>query len=91
MDDKKSLEDLKKESIGDEKIVRTEVIFTPLLVVAPLLVGFFLIYDWYIRDFILNELNLAGELILGIIIIIGNILFAIPFIKSLTKFSREKQ
>ncbi len=91
MNDEKSLEYLKKESIGDEKIVRTEIIFTPLLVVAPLLVGFFLIYDWYARDFILNELNLSGELMLGVIIIVGNILFDIPFIKSLTKFSREKQ
>jgi len=90
MNDKKSLEYLKNENINDKKIFRTEIIFTPLLVFVPLLVGFFLIYDWYTRDFILNELKLTGELILGIIIIIVNILFDIPFIKSLTNFSREK-
>jgi hypothetical protein len=91
MNNVKNQEYLKKEKFSDEKIVRTEIIFTPLLVVAPLLVGFFLIYDWYIRDFLWNDLNLLGELILGFIIIVGNILFDIPFIKSLKSFSKEKQ
>jgi len=91
MNDKKSLQYLKNEKINDKKIFRTEIIFTPLLFVAPLIVGVFLIYDWYTRDFIFNELNLFGELILGITIIIGNFLFDIPFIKSLKKFSREHQ
>ena len=86
-----NLEYLKKESIGNEKIVRTEIIFTPLLVILPLLVGFFLIYDWYVRDFLWNDLNLISELLLGVIIIVGNVLFDIPFIKSLTNFSRKKQ
>lgn len=87
----KNLEYLKKESIGNEIIVRTEIIFTPLLVILPLLVGFFLIYDWYVRDFLWNDLNLISELMLGVIIIVGNVLFDIPFIKSLTNFSRKKQ
>ena len=55
MNDKKSLQYLKNEKINDKKIFRTEIIFTPLLFVAPLIVGVFLIYDWYTRDFIFNE------------------------------------
>jgi len=87
----KELEYVKKENENIEKKFRTEIILTPLLVVAPLLIGFLLIYDWYVRDFVLNDYNLIGELMLGVIIIIGNILFDIPFIKSLKKISKEEK
>lgn len=63
----------------------------PLLVFAPLIVGILLIYDWVSRDFLTGELDLFGELILAIIIIFFNILFDVPFIKSLRKLSKEKK
>ena len=39
----------------DEKVIRTELLLTPLLVIAPLIVSFLLFYDWYVRDFLTNE------------------------------------
>lgn len=87
---KKNQKYIKNSNLGDLKIVRTEIIFMPLLVVAPFLVGFFLIQDWYIRDYLWDELDLFRQLLLGCIIIIGNILFDIPFIKSLGKYNKEK-
>jgi len=90
LDDAKSLEYLKNERDGYQKIVRTELLLAPLLVVAPLIVGFLLIYDWYVRDFLLGDLNLFGELMFGFIIIFGNILFDIPFVKSLRRFTKKK-
>ena len=74
-----------KNSDDNVKAIRTELLFTPLLVILPLIVGYFLINDWYNRDFITSELELTGELILGIIILIGNIMFDIPFVKFLMK------
>lgn len=90
-DSKISLEYLENERFYDEKIVRTELLAAPFLVFIPLLVGFLLVYDWYARDFLENNLNLFSELILGFIIIIGNVLFDIPFIRSMKKFEKEKK
>lgn len=70
-----------------EKNVRTELFFAPFLVIMPFIVSFLFIYDWYSRDFLLNNLDLTGELILGIIILLGNIIFDIPFLKSIRGFS----
>ncbi len=74
-----------------EKIIRTELIFAPILVIIPIIVGSFFIYDWYNRDIVLNNLDLTGELIIGIIILVGNIIFDIPFLKSLKGFSFYKK
>ena len=82
---------LNDEKLDNDRIIRTEIILTPLLIVAPILIGVFLINDWYVRDFLDNELNLFRELLLGIIIIVGNILFDIPFVKSLKKYTKEKK
>ena len=75
---------------SNAKIIRTEILLTPLLVFAPLAVGLLLIYDWAVRDFLTGEFDLAGELMLGIIILICNIMFDIPFIKSLRELSKKK-
>jgi len=72
------------------KVIRTELIFTPLLIVFPLVVGFFLIFDWYFRGVAVGETGYTEEMLLGIIIIIGNIAFDIPFIKSLKAFSKKR-
>lgn len=75
--------DYLKNGADNVKVVRTEILFTPLLMVLPLIVGYFLINDWYNRDFITSELELTGELMLGIIILAGNVMFDVPFIKFL--------
>jgi len=85
-----SLEYMENERFYDEKIVRTELLAAPFLVFIPMLVGFLLVYDWYVRDFLWGNLNLFSELLLGFIIIIGNILFDISFIRSLKKFKKKK-
>ena len=76
---------MKKEG-NISKVIRTEILLTPLLIIFPLIVGIFLIYGWFDKG-----LNPAyyGSLILGIIIIIGNIAFDIPFIKSLRGLSKK--
>ena len=84
-----SVEYLKKDSNDLRGIVRAEIWFTPLLVIFPLVVGSFLICDWFCRDFSMNDLELTGELMLGIIILVGNIMFDIPFLKSLTSFRKK--
>jgi len=79
-----------KKGNDDEKIIRTEILLTPLLVIAPLIVSFLLFYDWFTRDYLTNELDLFGELMLAVIILIVNVMFDIPFIRSLRELSKKK-
>jgi len=79
---KKETEYIKKEE-NHEKLLRAELLFAPLLIICPVLVSVFLINDWYIRGFSTGISTYDGELLLAAIILSGNILFDIPFIKSL--------
>ena len=80
---KNDMDYIKKDN-NFSKVIRTEILFTPLLIIFPIIVGIFLIYDWIDNGF---AFHYYGSLIIGIIIIIGNIAFDIPFIKSLRELS----
>ena len=45
---------------NNKKLIRTEIILTPLLVIAPIIISLLLIFDWFTRDFLTNELDLFG-------------------------------
>lgn len=78
-----------KTGTDDVKVVRTEILFTPLLIVLPVIVAVFLLYDWFYRGFSVGSSAFDGELVLGIIILAGNIIFDIPFIKSLISYRKK--
>lgn len=80
---------MKKGSDDLGRVIRTEILFTPLLIVLPIVVGVFLIYDWFCRGFSIGSSVFDGELMLGIIILVGNIMFDIPFLKSLLRYRRR--
>lgn len=73
----------------DFKVIRTEILFAPLLIVLPFLVGVLFIQEWFYRGFSLGVSDFDIQFIMGVIIIIGNIVFDIPFIKSLIKFEKK--
>ena len=75
---------------NDLRLVRTEILFTPILVAVPLIVTGFLFYDWFCRGLSKGSSMYNGELILGIIILVANVIFDVPFIMSLIKFNRYK-
>ncbi len=77
------------ENNNNSKVIRTEILFAPILIILPFIVGVLLLNDYYVRGIIGNDPRFFGELILGIVIIVGNILFDIPFIKSLIE-KKEK-
>ena len=74
---------------SDKNIVRTEMLLTPLLIGLPRIIGILFICDWFYRGFLTYSSVFDGELILGIIILVSNILFDIPFIRSLWRNFRE--
>lgn len=63
--------------------MRLEFWFAPLLIILPIVVSIFLIRDWFYRGFSLGISTYDGELFLAIIILVGNIIFDVPFLKSL--------
>lgn len=73
----------------EAKLIRMKLLFAPLLIILPIIVSIFLIRDWFYRGFSMEISAYDGELFLGLIILIGNIIFDIPFIKTLKGFSRK--
>jgi hypothetical protein len=71
------------------RLVKTEILFTPLLVLLPLVVAGFLINNWFFNGFSKGISDYDGELMLAIIILFCNIMFDIPFIRSLVKFKKK--
>lgn len=81
-----------KSKDNGSKVIRTEILFTPVLIVIPFIIGFLLINDWYYRGVLEgNSAEFYGEFVIGLIIIFGNILFDIPFIRSLRELSRKNK
>jgi hypothetical protein len=80
-----------KKTENTDKVIRTEILFTPLLIILPMFVGLLFIYDWYNRGFLEGNSDYFGTLLLGIIILIINIIFDIPFIKSLRNLTKKKK
>jgi len=74
---------------NNTKLMRLELWFAPLLIILPIVVSIFLIRDWFYRGFSLGISTYDGELFLAIIILVGNIVFDVPFLKSLISL-REK-
>jgi hypothetical protein len=79
-----------KSQSNTRRVIRTEILFTPFLVILPIFIGLLFIYNWYNQGYIEGNPEYFGTLILGILIIIGNALFDIPFIRSLKKLTKNK-
>lgn len=82
-------EEYLKTDYSDLKVVKTEIMLTPLLIVLPIVVAVFLINDWFNSGFLKGNSVYNGELLLAIIILVGNIMFDIPFIRSLIKYKKK--
>jgi len=74
---------------NDIKAVRLEILLTPLIVIFPPLVSAYLIYDWFTRGLLMSISQYNGELFIALIILIGNILFDIPFIRTLIHYNTK--
>ncbi len=90
----KNMDDANKEYLKTDydnlKVVKSEIFFTPMLIILPLLVGVFLVYDWFCRGYSLGVSDFNGELMLGVIILVCNVLFDIPFVYSLIRYKKTK-
>ena len=63
-------------------LVRMELWFAPLLILVPLITSGVLLWDWYARGASVQISAYDGELFLGLFLLIGNLVFDIPFLRS---------
>jgi len=82
-------DDTRKENI-QKLLVRLELWFAPLLIIMPMVVSMFFIWDWYVRGFSQNTALYDGELILGLLLLCVNFLFDVLFLRSL-RVQRKKE
>jgi len=71
-----------KEAI-QKLLLRLELWFAPILIVVPLVISLFLIWDWFARGFSVGISRYDGELLLALLILFGNITIDIPFLRSI--------
>lgn len=72
-------------------LLRLELWFAPLLIILPLVVSLFFIQDWYSRGFTTGSSQYDGELVLGLIVLLGNIMVDIQFLRSIRTLRKKKQ
>lgn len=71
-------------------LLRLELWFAPLLLIVPLAVSLFFVQDWFIRGVCTGSSEFDGELFIGMIILVGNVLVDIPFLRSI-RLLRKKE
>ena len=69
----------------NKRLIRSETIAAPILITIPMIISILLIHIWYTKGLLQNNSYYTGELLIGLIILVGNLLFDIPFLKSLLK------
>lgn len=74
---------------NNTRLIRLEIWFAPLLITLPIVVSIFLIRDWFYRGFSKGISTYDGELFLAIIILVGNIVFDVLFLKSLLSLRKK--
>ena len=81
--------DTRKENI-QKLLLRLELWFAPMLIIVPIGVSFFFIWDWMVRGFSTGSSVYDGELILGLLLLFGNLFFDVLFLQSL-RIQKEKK
>jgi hypothetical protein len=71
-------------------LLRLELWFAPVLIIVPIGVSLFFLWDWYVRGFSTGSSVYDGELLIGLLLFIGNLMFDIFFLRSL-RILKKKQ
>jgi len=85
----KNKNDTRKENI-QKLLLRLELWFAPVLIIVPIGVSFFFLWDWYVRGFSTGSSLYDGELLIGLLLLTGNLMFDIFFLRSI-RILKKKQ
>lgn len=84
----KAMEYLKNDE-NQAKILRTELMLAPLLVALPVAVSFLFLHHWFENGYSVGDPAFNGELMLAFIILVSNISFDIPFVKTMLHYRKK--
>ncbi len=79
----------RKETI-QKLLLRLELWFAPLLLVVPVIVSVVFLLEWYTKGFLMGSSEYDGEFLLGLLVLVGNMLFDLPFIRSIRTLKRKQ-
>jgi hypothetical protein len=82
--------DPQKETI-QRILLRLELWFAPILIVVPIVVSFIFLWDWYVNGVSEGLSVYNGELLIALLILSGNLLFDIPFLRSIRTLRMKKE
>ena len=71
-------------------LLRLELWFAPLLLLIPLIIAMVFLLEWYLKGFTTGSSEYDGELLLGLLLLVGNLLFDIPFVRSIRTLKRKQ-
>jgi hypothetical protein len=80
--------DTRKENI-QKLLLRLELWFAPALIIVPLIISLVFLWDWYVRGYSAGISVYDGELFLGLFLLFGNLVFDIPFLRSLKSLKNK--
>jgi len=81
--------DTRKENI-QKLLLRLELWFAPVLIIVPIGASLFFLWDWYVRGFSTGSSVYDGELFLGLLLLVGNLAFDIPFLRSIRTLRKKE-
>ena len=71
-------------------LLRLELWFAPLLLLVPLIVSLIFLWEWYAKGLIIGSSSYDGELLLGLLLLVGNLMFDIPFLRSIRMLKKKQ-
>ena len=74
----------------NEKLIRMEFWAAPLLIAIPIIVSLLFLWSWFSNGYSQGSSAYDGELLIALLILVGNIIFDIPFLRALISFKRRE-
>jgi membrane-bound metal-dependent hydrolase YbcI (DUF457 family) len=71
-------------------LLRLELWFAPVLLIVPLMVSMIFLQEWYSRGVLNGSSAFDGELFIGLIILFGNIVVDVAFLRSVRLLRKKK-
>jgi len=71
-------------------LLRLELWFAPLLLLVPIIASVVFLLEWYTKGVINGSSEYDGELLLGLLLLVGNLVFDIPFVRSIRMLKKKQ-
>ena len=71
-------------------LLRLELWFAPLLLLIPIIVSMVFLLEWYTKGVLTGSSVYDGEMLLGLLLLAGNLVFDILFVRSIRTLKKKQ-